>query len=275
MNKTESSTSQSIAYAAVGFASAVSVIALALGFVSYSQLSNLEQKNTELKSLVLELSKKVETDSGTNLNDNALSEFVMNNPETIIKSLTKFRFEQEQVAKQQESERVMSFEDAIYNDKNDPFFGNPNGKHVVVEFADYNCGYCKRLAPTLEEFVRINPEAKVIIKEYPIFQNKPSSAYSAIVGTAIFMTEPDLYEKYHHEVISQPNITVDSVDEVIAKLGLSKERLKPKFELAKTQVEKNRVLGSQLQVTGTPTLIVNGQKVGGNLSAQALMGYFN
>lgn len=251
------------------------IIGVSIGGYSLSRVDTLEQRNQELTQLIMLSEAESSSKTAEPISEELFSQLVMDNPETIIKSLTKFRFEQEQMAQAQESERVMSFEDAIYNDKNDPYFGNPNGKHVVVEFADYNCGYCKRLAPTLEEFVRINPEAKVIIKEYPIFQNKPSSAYSAIVGTAIFMTEPALYEKYHHEVISQPNITVDSVDEVITKLGLSKETLKPKFEAAKEQVEKNRVLGSQLKVTGTPTLIVNGQKVGGNVSAQALMGYFN
>lgn len=253
-------------------------IALALGAVSVvsTGISVLSiKKNAKEVAELRELIATPKPISEIEISDTALTEFVMNNPETIIKSLTKFRFEQEQLAKAQESEQMKSFADKLYGDANDPFFGNPNGKHVIIEFADYNCGYCKRLAPTLDEFVKINPEAKVIIKEYPIFQNQPSSAYSAIMGTAVFLIQPELYEEFHHKVISQKKITIASVDAVLREIGLSKEQLQPVLETAKNQVEKNRTLGAQLNVSGTPTLIINGQKVGGNLSAQALMGYFN
>lgn len=262
---------------------AVAAVAVAVSGLTFKQLSDERVATTELRGLINALSIKVEAPTQQPVpepvtmpvDDARLTEFIMNNPQTIVKSLTKFQFEEEQKALAQENSRMESFLPAIYQDKNDPFFGNPDGQHVVVEWIDYNCGYCKRLAPAMKEFVATNPEAKVIIKEFPIFQNNPTSAYSSLMGTAVFLTKPDLYAEYHDAIISQQNLTMEMIDGVVVELGLSKEQLQPVMATAQKQLEKNRTLGAQLNINGTPTLIVNGEKRAGNLNAQQLTALFN
>ncbi|ELA9367515.1 thioredoxin domain-containing protein [Vibrio parahaemolyticus] len=195
------------------------------------------------------------------IDSDKLSQFLMDNPMSIVKSLAKYRFEQEQLAAQQEAENVKKYMASLVADVNDPFIGNPNGSQVMVEFADYNCGYCKRLAPTLDEVVRLNPNAKIIIKEFPIFQNQPTSAYSAQMATAMFYYSPEKYAEFHHLLMSSTLSSKSVVDTLIAKVGVNKEHLDPYLEKAKRQVEKNRTLGTQLQVNGTPTVFLNGQKI--------------
>lgn len=202
-----------------------------------------------------------------------LEQFLMDNPEVVIKSLAKYRFEQEQLAGQKEQAAVKQSHDALYTDKNDPFLGNPNGKHVVVEFVDYNCGYCKRLTATMKEFVSIDPEAKVIIKEYPIFQNNPTSAYSALVATAVFYLNPNLYADVHTAFMSN-NLSREFIDQTLVSLGITKQELDPHMDRAKKQIETVRALGNRLQVTGTPTVFVGSEKLQGGLSAVELKARF-
>ncbi|AUI88841.1 hypothetical protein BS333_20935 (plasmid) [Vibrio azureus] len=199
--------------------------------------------------------------------------FIMDNPDVVVKSLAKYRFEQEQAAKVQEAKKVESSMDALYNDKNDPFIGNPNGKHVMVEFVDYNCGYCKRLAPTLKEFVAIDPEAKVIVKEYPIFTNQPTSAYSAMVATAVFYYKPEMYGDIHHAIMGS-KLTREGIDQILVNYGIEKDKLQPYMETARKQIEKVRGLGAQLKVTGTPTVFIGAERVHGGWSAQQLKAKF-
>ncbi|WP_299144293.1 DsbA family protein [uncultured Vibrio sp.] len=200
-----------------------------------------------LSDTVLELEQK----SNTPLGNEQFQTFIMSNPEVILKSLAKQRFIEEQKAKAEQKEQMSSLSVELFND-NDPIMGNPNGKHVVVEFIDYNCGYCKRLAPVLNEFIAKDPEAKVIVKEYPIFETA-SSHYSALMGVALFYYKPELYKPYHEQVITQKKITKDSVDNALTQLGVPKQELKPYLDKAKMQIDKVRKLGMQLQVTGTPT----------------------
>ncbi|WP_413694420.1 thioredoxin domain-containing protein [Psychromonas sp. KJ10-2] len=158
----------------------------------------LKKQKSDFDSLSALISSNAENGGAS---DKQLGDYLMDNPEKIIKSLAKYRFLQEQESNKVAKNKVESFNAALYEDETDPVLGNPKGKHVVVEFVDNNCGYCKALAPTLEEFVRIDPEAKVIVKEFPIFKTNPSSRYSALMGTAIWLADPSKYADFHHKTM--------------------------------------------------------------------------
>ena len=49
------------------------------------------------------------------------------------------------------------------------FVANPDGKITVVEFFDYNCGYCKLAAPEVLKLIEENPDVRFVFKEFPIF----------------------------------------------------------------------------------------------------------
>lgn len=252
--------------------SAVTLGLLASNVYMYRQLTTVQDQMivesdvAQLKDDILAI-KNVEP-SNTELNTDQLNQYLMDNPMSIVRSLAKYRFEQEQIAAQQEAENAKQYMSSLVSDINDPFIGNPQGKHVMVEFVDYNCGYCKRLAPTLQEVVQLNPEAKIIVKEFPIFQNQPSSAYSAMMATAMFYYNPEKYAEFHHLLMESRLTSNDVVDQLIAKVGINKSVLEPYMEKAKRQVEKTRTLAAQLQVNGTPTVFLNGERISTGYSAE-------
>ncbi|EGR0468595.1 hypothetical protein FG064_16485 [Vibrio cholerae] len=250
--------------------SALLIANIAIGVALVEGFSQLDEKANRSELLAL---KDTIIPTTASLTKSDLELMLMDNPEAIIKSLAKYRFEQEQRDAEEQYKLNKSSYDALYLDSNDPFIGNPNGKHVVVEFIDYNCGYCKKLAPTLKEFVSIDPEAKVIIKEFPIFQNNPTSAYSALVATAVFYLNPSLYDDIHTAFMSK-NITREFIDQTLVGLGISKEDLEPHMDRAKKQIERVRALGERLRVTGTPTVFVGSEKLQGGLSAVELKARF-
>lgn len=261
-------------------------LALTLGAVSvlssvganiylFQKIDSANEKlaSSESVALLSDTILGLEQDAKTPFDNEQFKNYIMENPDVILKSLAKQRFIEEQNAKTAQKEQMSSLSVELFND-NDPVMGNPNGKHVVVEFIDYNCGYCKRLAPVLKEFIAKDPEAKVIVKEYPIFDTA-SSHYSALMGAALFYHKPDLYKSFHDRVITQRKITKDSVDEVLAQLKVSKQELKPYLDKAKKQIDKVRKLGIQLQVTGTPTVFLeNGERTHGGFTADELIASF-
>lgn len=270
----ENTTKTKLGFLAFGVALVVSNLSIYNALTQKASVESLTEAEGEI-TLLADRVIGVEGEMGeiVTLNLEDIDKFIMDNPEVVVKSLAKYRFEQEQLAKQKESDRTQRFMDQLYNDNNDPFFGNPNGKHVIVEFADYNCGYCKRLSPTLEQFVAIDPEAKVIMKEYPIFTNKPTSAYAALMATAVFYHNPNSYEAVH-KAFMKNKLTRDFIDQTIAQQGITTEDLQPHLERAKQQVEKVRTLGVQLGVQGTPTVFVGTQRVGANVTAAQLKSMF-
>ncbi|PMP14001.1 hypothetical protein BCS93_04215 [Vibrio breoganii] len=244
----------------------------------FNKLNNVESKFASKESVaaIADSVVSLEQQQGSvTLAAREFNEQLMANPETIVKSLAKFRFEQEQLKKQEQNATMQSLTGALYNDIADPVMGNPNGKHVIVEFVDYNCGYCKRLSPVLEEFVAKNPEGKVIVKEYPIFQNQPTSAYAAIMGTALFYTDASKYGEFHNALMGARQLSKEFIDSTIVGLGVDLNAVNANADKAREQVAKTRTLGAQLEVTGTPTMFINGEKMHGGYSADQLIAMFN
>lgn len=248
---------------------AVSILSIVLSSIALTTVVN---KNADISTLNEKVAKLQDTQiQGSSKPDTGdLESYLMDNPEVIVKSLAKYRFTQEQQAKSQEKEQLNTMTDALYNDKNDPFIGNPNGKNVLVEFIDYNCGYCKRLAPTLERWLEIDPEAKIIVKEYPIFTNQPTSAYSALMASALFYYDKDKYHEFHVALMNERSITKEFIEEKLAELGVTKDNLTPFLDKAKSQVEITRGLGAQLNITGTPTVFHNGERSHGGFTPEQL-----
>ncbi|WP_028865043.1 DsbA family protein [Psychromonas aquimarina] len=259
-----------------------SLVAIGLSSYAIVQLGKVsdgakdgQSANADLIALNAQSIIETTTVKSEGLSDDELKAYIMDNPDLIIKSLAKYRFTQEQNAKQIAKNKIKTFEPQLYADLNDPVLGNPNGKKVIIEFIDNNCGYCKQVAPVIAEFVRIDPEAKVIIKEFPIFPQKPSSRYSALVGTAIWLSSPEKYSAFHHKVINAKGLNNDAVDSFVKQVGLTIEELTEHFDMASKQLEKNNTLGAQLEVTGTPTIFVLGDRIHGGFTAQQLSEMFN
>jgi protein-disulfide isomerase len=88
--------------------------------------------------------------------------------------------------------------DSVLRDPDIPDLGNPNGDLTVVEFFDYQCPYCKKLAPELAKLVQEDGKIRLVLKDWPIFgdasvlaaklalaskyQNKYAAAHDALIG---------------------------------------------------------------------------------------------
>src|SRR5580704_6292647 len=96
--------------------------------------------------------------------------------------------------------------DSVLRDPDIPSLGNPNGNLTVVEFFDYQCPYCKKLAPELAKLVQEDGNIRIVLKDWPIFgdasvaaaklalaakyQNKYAQAHDALIGADGKLTEP-------------------------------------------------------------------------------------
>ena len=67
-----------------------------------------------------------------------------------------------------ESRLIDKFQSDLYENPDDFIIGNPEGDITIVEFFDYNCGYCKRALADLNRVISKNPNIRVVLKDYPI-----------------------------------------------------------------------------------------------------------
>jgi protein-disulfide isomerase len=150
-----------------------------------------------------------------------------------------------------------------------PAKGPANAQVTLVEFGDFECPNCRQLEPALKDlFDRY--KVRLVFKDFPLEQVHPWAKTAAIGGRCAFVQSPDAFWKIHDAIygnqdsISPENVW-DKLNDFAAQAGLNVDVFKVCLsspEAAKT-VEANQQDGVLLNVTGTPTVFVNGRPVAG------------
>jgi protein-disulfide isomerase len=149
--------------------------------------------------------------------------------------------------------------------------GDPQGDVTLVEFFDYNCGYCKRaLADTLA-LLGDDPHLKLVLKEFPVLG--PGSAEAARVAIAARMQDPAKYLAFHQALLGAPGPAGEQKALNAARdQGLDLARLQRDMasdEVSATLAEDMQ-LASALGISGTPSYVVGDQTIVGAVGVAAL-----
>ena len=108
-------------------------------------------------------------------------EYIMENPEVILESVDNLRKKME--ASSVESDNFLKAEfNTFANDNNIPNFGDPNAKVIIVEFVDYNCGYCKKSLDAITKLLNSELSLKVSFRDYPILSSSSKLAAKAALA---------------------------------------------------------------------------------------------
>ncbi len=149
-----------------------------------------------------------------------------------------------------------------------PARGPKDAPVMIVEFGDLQCPACKAAQPTIEALVAAEPTARFVFQNFPLEMHNwaaKGAAYSDCVGRA----STDAFWKFVSKTYeTQSDITAENADEKLTALaegaGLKGAEIaacatKPE---TKARVDASIALGKSVDVTGTPTLFINGRKIG-------------
>lgn len=181
--------------------------------------------------------------------------YLLENPQVIVEAMQVLQARQ-QAAEASEVEAVLAARaDEVFRDPMSPITGNPDGDVSLVEFFDYNCPYCRRVAPVVADAEAADPQLRIVYKEFPILG--PGSAFAA--KAALAAHRQGLYFTFH-EALMQAGGRADesSVLAVAEDVGLDLERLKSDMKDPEIQaaIDRNLALAEALRITGTPGFVV-------------------
>ena len=205
--------------------------------------------------------------------DKIMYEYIMENPQVILDSVDKLRKKMEEDSKLDEGylkENFMQFA----NNPNIPYMGSDTPKVIIIEFFDYNCGYCKKSLDAVKELLRTEYDLKISFRDYPILA--PSSRIAA--KAALAAKKQGKYFSFHSALMSmQGNLNEDKIFTIANNLEMDIEKLK--IDMQKDEIEKiieeNESLARKLNIRGTPTFIINGQLYAGALDLKKLRQIIN
>lgn len=195
-------------------------------------------------------------------NGKTFSKWIDNNPKAILDSVQKYAEAEQAKAQQQQqqqtAEAVKSNKEAIYNEKNTGVV-NKKGSKVVVEFFDYNCGYCKMASKVVDKMAREDKNIKVIFRELPIFGG--TSDLAARYSTAVAIEYSNKYLDFHSALMESGARSEKDIENALKKADISAFKIKKVMEDKKSLIDsvlqENRDLAfNKLGLQGTPAFVI-------------------
>lgn len=200
-----------------------------------------------------------------------IREYLIENPEVMLEVQTALEQKQEKKRSSQAAQAVPENRDAIYKAPYDLTLGNPNGDVTLVEFFDYNCGYCKRAKADIDELIKSDSNLRVLLKEFPILG--PESIAAHQVSNAVRNVAPEKYGDFQRTLLGQSQrATEASAIETAKSLGIEEAALRASMK-AKPQdasVKETYDVAVKLGIQGTPSYVIGNEAVFGAVGIDAL-----
>lgn len=194
--------------------------------------------------------------------DRRVRAYILENPEVLVTAMRRLEARQRAAAASEAESALKARADEVFRDTASPVGGNPDGDITLVEFFDYNCPYCRQVAPVMIEAEAADPQLRIVYKEFPILG--PNSLFTA--RAALAAHRQGRYVAFHKALMrADGNADADTVLAVAAEVGLDVERLKADMEDSAIQdaIDRNLALARALRITGTPGFVVGNRYLRG------------
>jgi len=203
--------------------------------------------------------------------ENIVRDYLLKNPELLLEVQEALEVKQKEEQKLASEGVIKSQKDEIFNSAFDGVVGNPNGKITIVEFYDYNCGFCKRAMEDMQALTKADPDLRFVLKEFPILS--PDSHKASIVSMAFHKLMPEKYGEFHTALLGgEGRATEATALKIALSLGADEAKLRQHMQDPDipAALEKTYSLANKLAITGTPSYVVGDEVIFGALGQQVL-----
>jgi protein-disulfide isomerase len=193
-----------------------------------------------------------------------IKEYLIQNPEIMLDVQDALQKKQEEARLVKANQVIGENSKSIFEAKDDISIGNPKGDVTIVEFFDYNCGYCRHALTDMQTMLKKDQNVRFVLKEFPILG--PESVAAHKVSDAFRKLAPEKYEKFHMALLgSEGRADEDSAIEVASSLGVNEKQIRAEMEKSPdtSSVQNAYDLAQKLGITGTPSYVIGNELVQG------------
>jgi len=232
-------------------------LALTMGVCSAALLAPAH--NARAESFTPEQTKELEV---------LFKKFLAENPEAILKSVDDFRASEEKRTQQSAQQNLKDYAE-YFADAGLPSAGNLEGDVTVVEYFDYNCGYCRKAYADILTLLKEDTNLRVVFQEMPILS--PSS--KAMASLTMAAHEQGKYFEMHKALMDyRGSQSEEAYNKLAEDIGLDVEKMRADANSAKiiASIEKSSEMARVLGIRGTPGFIVGDQIYPGYIGLDGL-----
>src|SRR5258706_9464835 len=130
-----------------------------------------------------------------------IRDYLVSHPEVLQEAIGELDKRQAAADVEKAKTAVANNAETLFNSSRHVVLGNPKGDVTMVEFFDYNCGFCKRAMADMLELLKDDPKLKIILKEFPVLG--PGSVDAAKVAVAVRMQDKSgkKYLEFHQKLL--------------------------------------------------------------------------
>ncbi|MEZ5840885.1 MAG: DsbA family protein [Hyphomicrobiales bacterium] len=190
-------------------------------------------------------------------------DYIVRNPEVIEEALRELDKRHAEAERKARAAAVAENRQTLLNSPNHVVLGNPDGDVTLVEFFDYNCGYCKRALADLVDLVNTDSKLRVVLKEFPVLGRESIEA----AQVAIAVAQQGKYFEFHQAMLSDKAVRPNKARamNVAEGLGVDMTKLKADMEsdVVADTISEVYDLSNRLGINGTPAYVIGDEIIEG------------
>lgn len=188
-------------------------------------------------------------------------EYLLKNPEIILEVQDALTRKQEGELADRQLATIRQNAEVLFSSPHQIEFGPENAEITIVEFFDYNCGFCQRAMADMQQILRDDKNVRFVLKEFPVLGEQ--SIEASRVSLAMSKLMPDKYGKFHINLLGLPGLkNGENAIRTALNLGVNEDALRAEMEKPYIIDAMREVyeLADGLGISGTPSYVV-GEKV--------------
>jgi protein-disulfide isomerase len=202
-----------------------------------------------------------------------IKDYLLKHPEVLQEAMAALDKKQQEAEAEKARTTIKENNATLFNSPHQVVLGNPQGDVTMVEFFDYNCGYCKRALPDMLTLLKSDPNIKFVLKEFPVLGE--GSVDAAHVAVAVRMQDPSgkKYIEFHQKLLGSRGPADKARALAVAKeVGFDMARIEKDMASGevKATIDENMKLADALGVNGTPSYVVGSELVVGAVGLDSL-----
>ncbi len=201
-------------------------------------------------------------------------DYLIQNPEVLREAIAELDRRQKSDEAAQRASAIETVSTQVFDSKHQSVIGNPNGKVTLVEFFDYNCGYCKKSLPDIARLTKENPDLRVVLRDFPVLG--PGSVEASQVAMAVGkQLQGDKFLAFHQKLLgSRSHVGKEQALAVARDSGVDMSQLDKDMKSPEIRagIEEVMHIADKLALTGTPSWVVGKEVVVGAVGYSELAG---
>lgn len=201
--------------------------------------------------------------------ESMIADYFIQNPEALGSALDNMQAHYQRLETERRQKAVRDNAKDLFKGVGDFSMGPKDAPITIVEFFDYNCGYCKQVFEPLMQVLQENDDVRLVFKEMPILNATSTEA----AQTALAIDDQLKFLTFHTKLMThRGSINSALIERTLEELKLSPAAIRKAAqdpEIADI-INRNQRLASQLGITGTPAFIINDEIHAGALDKESL-----